>query len=563
MHSFPPSLRAFLRGAVVLSVLVNALTMLTPIINEGDSVLYATLAQQMVASGNWMDLVLNGQDWLDKPHFPFWLGALFFKLFGISATSYILPGFLFHLLGGYFTYRIARLLYGRDAGLLALLLYVSTYHLMYTSSAIKAEAFLTGSITAACYYWLRFDGQSRLKYLLLGAMFSAISVMTKGIFTLITISSGLVCLWLVQGQWQKLWSAKWWLAIALSLLLTAPELLALYRQFDAHPEKVVFGGQNVSGIRFFLWDSQIGRFFNTGPIKNQEGTPLYYVHVFVWAFLPWVALFVAAMFQGLRNYATQSSARRTNFAFLCGAFFVTFALFSATAFQLDYYTVIVFPFAIVLCADYLTRWLTQQGSNTFLVAQTSVTLLTLALVWGLAVYVAQPVLLAGLGALTVAGLVLAWATRQHARSFAVTLYPVVAVNLLYLFLECMTLSAYLRYSIPYNVLPWLRAQPLVPVVVYQLDPIVAWELGLYRSTAPNTGASLASQLPPSGTHYFLVGKTSDLASLESVLGPTQALAQGSWVDHKTGTLPRQLDLAKGVEPLEAISVLEVGQRQSF
>ena len=26
---------------------------------------------------------------------------------------------------------------------------------------------------------------------------------------------------------------------------------------------------------------------------------------------------------------------------------------------------------------------------------------------------------------------------------------------------------------------------------------------------------------------------------------------------------RQLDLAKGVEPLEAISVLEVGQRQSF
>jgi len=95
----PPPLRAFLRGAVVLSVLVNALTMLTPIINEGDSVLYATLAQHMVASGNWMDLVLDHQDWLDKPHFPFWLGALFFKLLGISATSYILPGFLFHLLG--------------------------------------------------------------------------------------------------------------------------------------------------------------------------------------------------------------------------------------------------------------------------------------------------------------------------------------------------------------------------------------------------------------------------------------------------------------------------------
>ena len=560
MHRLPPPLRAFLRGAVVLSVLVNALTMLTPIINEGDSVLYATLAQHMVASGNWMDLVLDHQDWLDKPHFPFWLGALFFKLLGISATSYILPGFLFHLLGGYYTYRIARLLYGRDTGLLALLLYMATYHLMYTSSAIKAEAFLTGSITAACYYWLRFDAQSRWKYLLLGALFSAISVMTKGIFTLITISSGLVCMWLVQGQWQKLWSAKWSLAIALSLLLTAPELLALYRQFDAHPEKVVFGSQHVSGIRFFLWDSQFGRFFNSGPIKNQEGTPLYYVHVFVWAFLPWVALFVAAMFQGLRNYASQSPTRRAHFAFLCGTFFVTFVLFSATAFQLDYYTVILFPFAIVLSADYLTRWLTQQGKGVFLVAQTGVTLLTLALVWGLAVYVAQPVLLAGLGALTLGGLAWAWAARQHARSFAVTLYPVVAVNLLYLFLECMTLSAYVRYSIPHNVLPWLRAQPLVPVVVYQLDPIVAWELGLYRSTAPSTGAGLTSQLPPSGAHYFLISKTSDLATLDSALGPARVVAQGHWVDHKTGTLPRQLDLAKGVEPLDAITVLEVGPR---
>ena len=63
-----------LRWAIALTLLVNALVMLTPLINEGDSVLYAALAQHMVQSGDYWSLVLDGKDWLDKPHFPFWLG---------------------------------------------------------------------------------------------------------------------------------------------------------------------------------------------------------------------------------------------------------------------------------------------------------------------------------------------------------------------------------------------------------------------------------------------------------------------------------------------------------
>lgn len=104
-HSDPvrvllPHHQRLIRWAIALTVLVNAASMLTPIINEGDSVLYAALAQHMVNSGNWSELVLDQLDWLDKPHFPFWVGALSFKLLGISAFSYILPGFLFHFLGG-------------------------------------------------------------------------------------------------------------------------------------------------------------------------------------------------------------------------------------------------------------------------------------------------------------------------------------------------------------------------------------------------------------------------------------------------------------------------------
>lgn len=90
---------------------------------------------------------------------------------------------------------------------------------------------------AACYHWLRFDTHHRMKHVLLGAVFSAMAVMTKGVFTLITIGSGLVCMWAYQGRWRELLRLKWWLAGLLTAVCVTPELLALYRQFDAHPEK--------------------------------------------------------------------------------------------------------------------------------------------------------------------------------------------------------------------------------------------------------------------------------------------------------------------------------------
>ncbi|WP_395669572.1 ArnT family glycosyltransferase [Rhodoferax sp.] len=551
-----PRFRRHLHWAIALTLLVNAASLFTPIINEGDSVLYAALSQHIALTGNWTDLVLDQTDWLDKPHFPFWVTALFFKLGGVSTFNYILPGFLFHLLACYYTYRLARMLYGRDVALLALLVVVSVYHLMYTSSAIKAEAFLTGSITAACYYWLRFDAHAKAKYLLLAALFSGISVMTKGVFTLITIASGLACVWVLRGQWRNFWNPKWLLALAISLVCTAPEVVALYLQFDAHPDKVVFGSTGVSGIRFFLWDSQFGRFFNSGPIKNQEGTPLYFVHVFLWAFLPWVAAFVAAVVAGLRSFAGQSPTERSHFVFLCGSFFVTFVLFSATAFQLDYYTVILFPFAAILCARYLAQWLQQGEGAGFFVAQAGVTIAILALVLGLAAYVANPQLLGMLALLGAAVLVYALLQRQPLRRIVVLVYPVAAVNLLYLFLEAMTLSAYLRYSVPYNVDRLLADDRSTPIYVVGLDPTIAWEIGIYRS-APSVRLPDVERLPRQGAPYLLLLRESERAALPDNLGPANVVAQGDWVNHKTGILPRQLRLAKGEEPLERFTLLRV------
>ena len=543
----------------VLALWVNALPLLTPILNEGDSVLYAALSQHMVMSGNWNDLILDGRDWLDKPHFPFWLGALSFQALGVSVFAYMLPGFLFHLLGGYYTYRIARLFDDRDTALVALLVYASAYHLMYTTTALKAEAFLTGSIMAACYHWLRFDTHHRMKHVLLGAVFSAMAVMTKGVFTLITIGSGLVCMWAYQGRWRELFRLKWWLAGLLTAVCVTPELLALYRQFDAHPEKTVFNQTGVSGIRFFLWDSQFGRFFNTGPITNQAGNKLFFVAVFLWAFLPWVAAFGVACWQAVRAWSERQVAWRSRWVYLAGSFAVSFVMFSLTSFQLDYYTVIVYPFAALMCAPWLVLACRQPSRRAARWMQAVVGLLTFVLAVWVAWQVGHAQTLWGLAAAVLCWLAYAVWQRQQQHGLTVLVHPVAAVLSLYAVLEAMTLVSHTRYSIPYNVLPWLASQPHWPVMVYRLDPPVAYELGLYRQSAPSVRVSQASELPQSGA-YFLIAKTSDLQDFRDLDLRAQPLIEAQWVDHKTGTLPRQIALAAGRAPTESFSVYKVQPR---
>jgi len=537
-------------------LLINAAAMLSPVVNSGDSVTYATLAQHIVVHNDWTNLILDDRDWLDKPHLPFWITALFFKLGGISAFTYILPGFLFHLIGGYFTYRLARLFYERDAAWLAVLVYVSVFHLMDTSIEVKAETYLTAFIMGACYYWLRYDAQAKLKYLLLGAGFSAMAMMTKGLFTLFTIGSGLLCLWAYRGQLDKLWSAKWWLAVMLSLLLTAPELIALYRQFDAHPEKLVFGHSEVSGIKFFFWDGQFGRFLNTGPIQNRNGTSYYFVSVFLWAFLPWTAAFIAATYANIREFSSLTPGDKGALAFLYGAFLATFVLFSATSFQLDYYTVIIFPFAAIICGNFLARELTTLSAHSRLpFVQLAITILLVGLSVGLSVYIANTTVLGVVLAISALLLLYAYLNRQQWRANALVVYPLFGIAAAYLFVALTTALTFTSSSIAYNANVLLRKKSDASIYVYRMN-LVAHELGLY-TPLPCYAVDSPAELPTAGQRYFLVVQAAQLASLQQSLGQIDSIAQGKWVLNKTGLFSRLLRLAKGTEPLEDIRIVQV------
>lgn len=539
-----------LQWVAFITVLINAAAMFSPIINSGDAITYAALAQHIVLSHDWVSLVLDGYDWLDKPHLPFWITALFFKLGGISALTYILPGFIFHLIGAYYTYCLAKMLYNKQTAGLAVLIYVSVFNLMDSSIEVKAEAYLIGQIMPACYYWLRYDAQFRIKYLVLGALFTAMAIMTKGIFTLFTISSGLVCLWLYQKQWSKLFSLKWLAALILSLLFIAPELVALHLQFDQQTESGSLEHQ-VSSFKFFFWDSQFGRFFNTGPIQNHNGHPFYFVLIFLWAFLPWTIVFFAAIYAHFKAFGNDISSERTAFIFLSCTFLCTFLVFSATKFQIGYYIDIILPFAAILCAHFLNK---SGISRPLFIAQMCLIFLLALIAIALSIYVMNFTLLATMAVILLGLLSYFYATRAAPFNFRAITYSVLAIDLLYIFLVLLTVSAFTQYSVAHNAAKLLGKQSGMPIYVYQM-PGVARELALYSKAPCYEIDTIESLIQTKGNFYFLV-KHDQAQQLHLESAQFRHLADMELVVHRTGTFNKLLQLAKGTWPLETIDFLQ-------
>ncbi|MEZ2336499.1 ArnT family glycosyltransferase [Mucilaginibacter sp. RCC_168] len=358
-----------------MAVIINFSGLFTNIMGP-DANLYAIIAKNMVQRNNYADLFAWGSDWLDKPHFPFWVAAVSFKCFGFTTWAYKLPGILFMMMGVAYTYHFAKYLYNKQTALWAVLILLTAQHIILSNTDVRAEPYLTGLIIAAVYHFYKAYIRNNIWQLVLACLFTACAVMTKGMFALITIGGSIVGHLIITRQWKQLFHWRWLLAIILVLLFITPEVWCLYRQFDLHPEKVVFGHTGVSGIKFFFWDSQFGRFFNTGPIKG-HGDPTFFIHTTLWAFLPWSLLLFAAIFQfikkGIKNVQAQE------WYCICGSL-ITFLLFSASQFQLPHYLNIVFPFFAIITAQYLAGLKSERSIKAVQITQTIVIALMLMII---------------------------------------------------------------------------------------------------------------------------------------------------------------------------------------
>lgn len=407
---------------VTVGVFLNATGLFPPIL-EIDGALYACIAKNMAISGDFVNLYAVGADWLDKPHFPFWIAAINYRIFGINTFAYKFPALLFFLGSVVYTYQFARLSYPKVVAQVAALVLLTAFHGVLSNSDVRAEPYLMPLIIGAVYHYYRLFAGGRFYHLLIGSFLTGCALMTKGCFVLVPIGAGLVLHWLLTGHWRELLKPRWYGAVALSFVFTLPEIYCLYQQFDLHPEKVVFGKTGVSGIRFFFWDSQFGRFFNTGPIKG-EGDKFFFVHTLLWAFLPWSLPLYTAVGKALAGLVKrqnslptptgpiQAGSLQTGPEYVSlGSGLATFILFSLSGFQLPHYMNIAFPFFAILTAQFLVQ-LSPVNLRRWIVTQTVIGILIVALTIGLLTLVGPNELVSAICWLVVITLATFWLFRS-------------------------------------------------------------------------------------------------------------------------------------------------------
>jgi 4-amino-4-deoxy-L-arabinose transferase-like glycosyltransferase len=313
---------------------------------EPDAVTYADIPREMVQNNNYFEIHLKGKDWLDKPHFQFWMTALSYKIFGINNFGFKFPAVVFSLIAILYVFLFGKRFYSARHGYIAALILMTAEHYIISNSDVRAEPYLAAMTIFSMYYFAIYLGKKDLKNLVLGSLGLGILMMTKGLFTILPVASAIGLSLLYEKKWKEIIHWQWLVVIGATLIFTSPTLISYYYQFDMHPEKEIFGETGISGIRFFFWDSQWGRFTNTGPIKG-EGDFFFYIHTMLWAFAPWALLAYSGIFIRIKQllFKKDKTEKYTILGFL-----FTFLVFSLSSFQLPHYLNQLFPFLSIISA---------------------------------------------------------------------------------------------------------------------------------------------------------------------------------------------------------------------
>ena len=297
---------------------------------DPDAGVYASVSKNMLLRDKYWELYFQGAGWLDKPHFPFWVTALFFKIFGISTWSYKLPGILFVFMGAWYTWLFAKQYYNKAVALWSVFILLTALHIIISNNDVRAEPFLTGLIIAAIWHFSKALHKGLSWHLIAACVFTACAIMTKGIFTIIPIGAAVAGELIIKKQWKEVFHWRWLISLLLIAFFILPEIYALWYQFGN------------KGIKFFLWDSQFGRFTNTGPIKG-KGDPSFFLHTLLWAFLPWSILMYTSIYRKIKDRAGEW--------FTISGSLICLLVFSLSKFQLPYYANIIFPLLAILTAN--------------------------------------------------------------------------------------------------------------------------------------------------------------------------------------------------------------------
>ncbi|MBL7794953.1 MAG: glycosyltransferase family 39 protein [Saprospiraceae bacterium] len=320
-----------------------------------DASQYASISMEMLQTGNWLEVQHRHADYLDKPPLLFWTSALSFALFGLHNWAYKLPSLFGILAGVYATYRFCLLFYPKETARFAAFILAACMGVLLMGNDVRTDTLLMGM--TACAVWrvavLYRAARPGFAEVLWAGFFVGLAMLAKGPIGLIMPVFAVGTHLALRRDWARLVEWRWLLALTVAAVVLIPMCWGLYHQFDLHPEKTVNGRTGVSGLYFYFWEQSFGRITGENVWKN-DTSPFYFLHVYLWAFLPWPLLLIGAFGRRMTDLFQQKMRLLPgDEAFSIGAFLLTFVALSMSKYKLPHYIFVTLPWAAVLVA----RWL--------------------------------------------------------------------------------------------------------------------------------------------------------------------------------------------------------------
>jgi len=248
----------------------------SPALQDDADSTHAEAAREMLVSGDYVTLHVNGVRYLEKAPLMYWLVVLSYRLFGVNESATRLPTLVAMLLLALLAMRWAKRAYGGRAGVYAGL-FVSTAAGYYLFTRILIpEAILSLLITTAFYLFLTALDEPDSSWRWYGGYIClALAVLTKGLVALIFVGVTAAAYLFFSGEWRRWREFRLPTGLALFLAVAAPwHLLAGFR----NPHFFWFYFVNEHFLRF------LGKRY---PVDyNRVPALLYWSLHLVWLF-PW------------------------------------------------------------------------------------------------------------------------------------------------------------------------------------------------------------------------------------------------------------------------------------
>ncbi len=339
----------------------------------GDSGLYAAISRQMVESGNWLALKINGEPYDQKPHLLFWLAGPGISFLGnINFAFKILPA-LWAFAGGYFTYRLGKLLYSEKEGRLAALFHGTSQIFFLYLLDIHTDTVLQTGVIFALWQLAAYFKLGRTLNFILGFVGIGLAMLAKGpVGAVVPFFFVLLCL-LLQKRYSLLLHPKWLLGIIIVFLVVSPSLIHLYKNFGAE------------GLRFYFITNNFGRI--SGEYAGSSNDPFYYLYNSAWAFLPWTVFVFFAVFSEIKSWVSKGKEDIWASSLL-GSVLIFTAILSIAKGKAPNYFLLAVPAIAVVTAKWTEKAMDTKKVKGLMLAQ-KISMLLLLVIIALLIYISE------------------------------------------------------------------------------------------------------------------------------------------------------------------------------